>query len=738
MSSIPKTISESELRTDLSEMAHSLIRELAGACKKMAIYGPDHPQARKAVEKPFMIMQRIFGFKKFVNINLQKGELYLLNIRLKETIFNGQIIQYMQYRDVNAMLFERSLTADQFASFIQQFVRRVDPNDRSERLSSFLEEDNLDTIQVNSETAFDLFEKQKQYRGDVEGDFSVKRFCLDQLPDSVRQLAEAASADEQRLLKLHIDFDPAVVDYVVPEKVADIPYRNIRSDLMEQAEEYKKTSSESGKNRLLHHLIAMMSLVENHRDREKIVGQLDDVIRARLQEGSESDDSSSVTGQIRIESQNRIEQLIEDLFAPQGNKQMVLDIADAFARLLKTGQKDKAEEICRTLTERLSDPDPLVRQKALNALLLAIDRFSPITDLAVIKAMVQLINDKVASCCETFEYSELIWRLFDSCRRNRLYKLMADVVTSMAARRSVENGVTVYDSMAVKKAFENINQPDAVKDLVGVLTEADFETSSLIRDTLIAIGSEEIAFALSEIISHENRQVRQQSLRILAELGKASLRVFSRILMDDSWFEREPGRHELPDATWYVLRNSIFVLGSLRDEEAVASLRLRMTDNDVRIRREIIAALEKIGGEEAVDLLILMAEDPVAEIRERAIIVVGLIGPPETAPMLIDVARRNPADSIRLVNALGQLGGMEARDFFTALLTDDGQLTELAGGKVARDDLRLAVVKALGKIGDDESIEAIREFHGRLSTTQRIFFKNSPVLKTVTEILEKK
>ena len=59
-----KTIDESALRLDLNHLAQSLVRELAGACKKMAIYGPEHPQSRRAVEKPFLQISQIFLYKR--------------------------------------------------------------------------------------------------------------------------------------------------------------------------------------------------------------------------------------------------------------------------------------------------------------------------------------------------------------------------------------------------------------------------------------------------------------------------------------------------------------------------------------------------------------------------------------------------------------------------------------------------------------------------------------------------
>jgi hypothetical protein len=69
----PRPISESILKTDLNDLAHSLVRELAMAAKKISIYGRNHPVAEKAVAKPFVFLSQIFRLRRHGGINLQKG-----------------------------------------------------------------------------------------------------------------------------------------------------------------------------------------------------------------------------------------------------------------------------------------------------------------------------------------------------------------------------------------------------------------------------------------------------------------------------------------------------------------------------------------------------------------------------------------------------------------------------------------------------------------------------------------
>jgi hypothetical protein len=372
--------------------------------------------------------------------------------------------------------------------------------------------------------------------------------------------------------------------------------------------------------------------------------------------GSHTEEGSHATGQIRIASQKTVEDLLSQLFGGDGSRDQMTMFADAFERLIKTGQQDQAASTVTYLLNRMTDTSPNYRQMALDLLTSAIDALPAEIESGILRHAVRGTLHRLEAREETFEYSELLGALFRKCMQKSRFDLMAELTEGMAIRRQIEGGVAIYDSMAVKKGFENINSSRVISSLVSTLLNANHETAETIKRIMVAIGSEDIAFALAEIIAHPIRHVRQLALRILADMGKAALNVFTRILNDDSWFERNDDSRELPNAKWYVVRNSIFVLGSLNDTDGIVPLRLRLNDPDFRVRREIVTALEKIGGEEAVDLLVLMANDPIHEISERAVIAVGLVGDAEAAPLLIDAIKRNLSVAVKAIYALGKLG----------------------------------------------------------------------------------
>ena len=192
------SISETALQTDFKELATNLTRELAVACKKVTIYGPHHPQARKAIEKPFLLLGRLLTHKRFTNYGLQRGQLSVLNIQLTETIFNDQLIQFMQAHDLSVLVFEHGLSASDFSQFIERFATIGQSQSDTDSLPNYLKARGIDKIQCNSEFGVEFFEHQKSYRGEVLGDFSLRKICLDQLPSKLDDLIGIATMDGSR------------------------------------------------------------------------------------------------------------------------------------------------------------------------------------------------------------------------------------------------------------------------------------------------------------------------------------------------------------------------------------------------------------------------------------------------------------------------------------------------------------------------------------------------------------
>ncbi len=739
MKSPVNQLNESALEMNLNELAHSLIRDLAMACRKMAIYGPSHPVAQKAVEPPFFCLDQIFRFKNAVTVNVQQGCLFAIGFRLKDSIFTEEIIRYLQILDATTLLIDRRVTVAELTKFLNRFVRRVSRTDHSNLLTSFLKKEQIDSIEVDTERVLDLTESQHVVRGDVGGDFSVRTMAMQQLPDELTELAAICDSLEKQIEHRGIDFNREVVEYLLPEKVASLPVSAFQVKLAGLVEDSMQPESDLGQEpTVARDYRSIWRLLDFHPERQAIIAGLQSTGSDAAFLKKIAAEAGDMLFALRMETSNKTIEFVQHCTVLDAAPPDAGEFAGAFRRLLKTGQQGKANETVDALVSLLSSTDTRERSRALGLLLAVVQTIDLEADVRVSGFLLDIILDILRNNEETFESAELIWRLWEKCLTSDRLDYVSRLAQAVGRRRQFVNGIAVYDSVAIKKLVETVNKREVVQSLITELIRGQHRASHYIRDIFISTGAEEVALGLSNIISHPDRQVRQQALKILAELGKASVQVCTQILVDDSLFEREKDRHELPDNNWFIIRNAIYVLGNLKDPEGVMPLRLRITDKDIRVRREIVLALEKIGGDDACDMLVLMADDPTPEIRERAIIAIGVAGTADTAPLLIDAIERRPQNALRGIKALGKLGGESARNYLTGLLDNKEQLEQVADFGVSKEEIRLAVVQALGNIGDQHAIDKLKEYKSGWSATQKILFKNSPVNKAVNEILSKK
>jgi hypothetical protein len=733
---------ESDLNTNLNELVHEVLRELFLASKKTSIYSGEHPLSRKAIGRAFVLMEKIFKFKSYFNLHISDGHLYALNIRTRPSIFVDQIMDYMQILDLNDILIESGVAVNQLSLFIGRFVKRLPATDYANLMVNYIEEHKLDTILVNSQLGSNLFEANPRLRGDLVGDFSVRAIVGQVIGEDFEKLAclldDEELASDEYISRYKHDYYPALIRFLIPEKIAAVDAQDIVQFLRSRVTEVAKTDAGAPIESLLKRLKSFIAALNYHSQRETIIDQITSILS---EAGTSKDVYSQLvpeTSAIKIESSEKIDQFLYSTFNEALPGYDLSDFKDLFSRLLRTGQQGKAKLVVNVLMNHLAGPDLDLREKSLLLFRTMLSVCPRKTGVFLINHLISKIAEYLLEKKETFEFSDLIWELALVTLAEKDYEHLSAVCEVLLKKRTLAAGIQSYDSVAVKKAIEEFNRREVIDQLVQDLVSGPHSDIQYIKNILVAIGSEDAALALADIISHKSRQVRQHVLKILSEMGKASLHVFSEALKENKYFVREPNKRELPDENWYFVRNAVFVLGSLEDSEACRALRVRVNDDDTRVRRSIIQALEKIGGEQAADLLLVLAADSDREIREAAVIGLGFVGSHDIVPELIDLADRFPSEIATIITSMGMLGGNEARNFLGNLLKDRQLQSRLTSSRMSRDDLKLITIKALGRIGDEESLEEIQNFNDSLSASQKIFFGAAKLNKAADEILNRR
>jgi len=724
-----RSTSESLLNLSLIKLSDAIIRELAMACKKVSIYGTLHPVSERALVRLFSIFQEAFKAKRCVTFSLESGRIHVMGVRQRESVFTEEVMRYLQSLEIRAVCFDDKMNVTDLSTFVERLIKREKKELHPNFVPEYLRNKDVSTIEVNSERAHRLFEQNLKYRGDIDRDFSVRQVALEQLGGDLMRLAEIYDGDDQALETNSIDFKNEIMQYLIPEKLSSFKSAAIVGQLNHLLEDLSKLSSTTKQQKQLGRLLSL------HPDRSQIINAL------HVSHGSK------VAALIRESVFPSMEEFPEDSidtitdFESQFFTLKDTDsktFVELFQRYYRTGRRGQSIEIIDFLMGQLASSQWHVRQKALHFLNDCVKGVDPFTDKFVLEHLVVRLAQIIDAKSETMEHSELISLNLELGCRGRRFSVMVELVDALARRKSEANGVTVFDSMSVKTALMKLNRTEILNYLIDELVTGNPASAKIIQRIFNAVGTEEVAQSLTKIISHPSRQLRQQVLKTLADLGKPAQTVCSSIVSNNLNFARPDDRSDLPDYKWYTVRNAIFVLGSLKDSAALESLRLRMNDPDIRVRREVIMALEKISGEEACDILMIMADDQANDIRELALTKLGLIGTRDSVPLVIDLFRRFPQMGIKCVQTIGQLGGEQARSFLSGLLQIDGKTENPTRGRVPKEEFKAAVVRALARLGDDQSIESIKKYSKSLTSTQRILIKNTALDSALTEALKVK
>jgi len=722
-----------DLSLNLSDIAAEAVREIDLAGRKVSIYSGEHPLAVKAVESLAFCLQKLFKVKRYLDLHLHGGKVYAMNIMVRPTIFSEHIAEYMLHNDIKSLLIETVLTPRDLAVLLKGLTTRQTSLNAENALAAHLDRAGIKGVLVNSELGRKIFDDLPHFGFELAGGYTARQILGRFLGDNVANLARIYSLEKDEgalfLEKLGLDYRHGLVEYFIPEVFSAIKVAKIIDDVGRLSDNFREKATaglaDIEMRRSLENIYRLVSL---HPDLSGLVKELKSLI-----------DSNNISGAQDFPEYSALsEGLRQECDAGADSTQNTDDISefsDLMERLIRTGRTDKAAESLAELMDALTNPELAARNKSLIKLQQALEICRRLGNEVLLEFLVRKSDEYLTRRQETFEFSELLIGVARICLADRRRRVM-DLLCDILAKRRVKTGdVIAYDSLAVKKTLDDMNRPEIINGLICDLVTGPAECYASVRKILTTIGSEEAASALSRYISHESRQVRMQVLRVMSEMGKSSLRVCAAILKENANFERPFERRELPDDRWYIVRNAIFVLGTLKDEEACRILGVRLSDYDTRVRRAIISALEQIGGQKAADLLIVMAEDPDKEIRESAIIALGIIKEAQIIPELIDLADKQNTEIVHIITVLGRLGGESARTFLSRLLSDNELLAKYASGKSSRDEIRLAAVKALGQIGDSLALESIRSFKNNALQGGKTLFTTTKLHRVVDEIL---
>jgi len=356
-----------------------------------------------------------------------------------------------------------------------------------------------------------------------------------------------------------------------------------------------------------------------------------------------------------------------------------LDSAIKKRKQMSAATKDKnAKMTSQGLLEKLNrEPEKTALTKQLQEIIVALE-----TDLSDEKY--QALLKKLLTLAPTyFEQSKvpgmlrilpLLLAQSEQKQRPQAQRLMAD--------KTLDQLLTEANKDAMLSQFKQT-----------LLTPAQF---SRLQNFVVTLQLRIAPTMLNQLSREEDGRVRKRLTFLLGKMGEPLVALL-RDLTENS--------------QWYVVRNSVILLGELRLNTGIEILEKQCRHPDQRVRRAVIRSLAMIGGQKTLAPLIRMTQDTEPVLCRLAVKALGATRSAAAVAPLLTIARQFDPLGRQVdlrkdaVAALGTLGETTALKPLIKL----GKRINLLGLR-RLEELRAEIILTLGKLGDASIIDDLKRW----------------------------
>ncbi|HHL40788.1 MAG TPA: HEAT repeat domain-containing protein [Deltaproteobacteria bacterium] len=273
------------------------------------------------------------------------------------------------------------------------------------------------------------------------------------------------------------------------------------------------------------------------------------------------------------------------------------------------------------------------------------------------------------------------------------------VLSALAAESLPGSSKPVEFKGAASLALGELLTVETVAELVGRLATTDEAEISAVGDILRAGDNRTVNELLVAMTSARDLHVRRHVYNILLSMGERIRgELEERLNADDP----------------LVVRQVVSLLGDMALPHSLDSLTAAYGHRDVKVRKEVLKAVARIPSPRSVELLLGALHEGDDELALQAVISLGALRESSAVDALGEIALRkdsfsdNPALRKEAVKALGAIGDRSAVPYLARLL----EKRRFLFGRKTNEELKVAAVLALGRIGGDEAAEVVRAAAG--------------------------
>lgn len=333
--------------------------------------------------------------------------------------------------------------------------------------------------------------------------------------------------------------------------------------------------------------------------------------------------------------------------------------------LMAKGNMSSVMTLIERLGRMLKNRDPKVRSKAV-AMMLKVDKWLDAKDQNdQRKPILQQLTEWLGfETVMSPEYEQIAGQLEQMARHRIESDQPRDAEPILEVYYKIYTGQLPREKemrVLAGKMLRNLATDDLLTLLVSETRADGTKKQSEGIPALSMLGAMSIERLLNRLHDNQNRVERNRMNQAIIAIGKPAAKpIVERIL------QKGP---------WYYLRNLILVLGRIGTDAHLKVLCDMLEDDDPRVQREAVFAIQNIAGNSAGEMLmkyLYSVDDGVKEL-----IISGL-------------------GAIKYQPAVAELVAM---------------LDEKTPGKTrkAKDDIRIAICEAIGRIGDTDAVPALKK-----------------------------
>jgi eukaryotic-like serine/threonine-protein kinase len=235
---------------------------------------------------------------------------------------------------------------------------------------------------------------------------------------------------------------------------------------------------------------------------------------------------------------------------------------------------------------------------------------------------------------------------------------------------------------AALSALAKMDGPFDMPLIVGMLRDPEIEVQNKAVDVVVKANHPETVKYLVDVLKDENEYARRAAVEVLNVVGTSkSVKYLLEVIADSDW---------------WVRTRAADALGKIGGPKVVDAVLALIKDENQDIRRAAIEILNQTKDERAVAQLIEATRDPDWWVSERAVDALAEIGSTKALPRFIDMLQGEAKSLPTVIRAIGKIGDQKSLEALLPLLSRP------------ENEIKVEVISALAKLADERRVDTIR------------------------------